>query len=95
MLGGSHSDCLCPNFRWFGKLDLLQPLGQFPGVGLLLSADERLQAGTQGPPLGQFDSRFQSLQHPLHGPALPLVEGDPRDFELVADLAGFGALGPH
>ncbi len=86
---------MCRRLRWFGKLDLLQALSQFPGVGLLVSPDEGLEARTQGLALGQLDPGFQSLKHPLHGPALPLVEGDPGDLELAADLAGFGAFGPH
>lgn len=86
---------MCRRLRRLGKLDLLQPLHDFGRAGRLLPLEQqRLQARAQGLALGQIDARLQRLEHALHRPALPLLEGDPGDVQFPADFAGFAPLGP-
>ena len=94
-LGGRHLRCFCRSLRGAGKLDLLQPLGYFPGGGRGLALEqERLQARAQGLPPSQIDPGLQCLEHALHRSLLPLSEGRPVDFQLPADFRGFAPLGP-
>ncbi len=84
--------------RWrAGKLVyLLQPAGQFAGRHRPLPVLEQgLQARTQGFAFGQVDPGLQRLQHALHRPLLPLVEGDPVDVELAADHRRLAPFRPH
>ena len=86
---------MCRLRRWFGKLDLLQALGDFASIERLLALEQRLEPRAEGLAAAEVDPGFERLEHSLNRPLLPLLEGDPGDFELAADLAGFGALRPH
>jgi len=92
---GSHLRGLCRRLRGLGKLDLLQPVHDFARVeGPLLFQEQGLQARAQGRSTGQVDPGLQCLEHSLHRPALPLLEGDPGDVHLSAHLRRFAPLGP-
>jgi hypothetical protein len=78
-----------------GFLELSQALGQpFGGGGPALFLQELLQARAQGSPLGQIGPGLQGLEHALHGPALPLLKGQPVDPHLAAHFHRLAALGP-
>ncbi len=73
-----HLGRLCQRLRWWGKLDLLQAFGQPLRLrGAFL--EQQLETGAQRFAPGQVDPGLQCLKHPLHGPALPVVEGHARD----------------
>jgi hypothetical protein len=74
---------------------LFQPAGEPNQIHrALLLLQQGLQARAQGFALGQVDPVLQGLEHAFHRPALPVVEGDPVDVELAADLHRFAAFGP-
>ena len=78
-----------------GKLDLLQSVGESPGVQHFLAiVQERLQSGTQCFALGQLDPRLQALKHSLHGPPLPVLKGHAVDLQLPAHFRRFASVGP-
>ena len=96
MLGGSHLRALCRRLRGLGKLDLFEPLRQLARVGQLLALEQQsLQARTQRLTFGQVDPGLQRLQHALHCPLLPLVEGHVVDLEFPADFRRSAPFGPH
>ena len=76
-------------------LDLFEPAGQTREVLLrLVVLEQGLQPGRQRLALAEVDPGLEGLEHALHGPALPVVEGDPGDAQLAADFRWFAALGP-
>ena len=94
---GIHLLRFCRNRLRAGKLvDLLQTTGE-PGraQGALALLEQGLEPRAQGFAPGQVDAVLQRLEHALHGPLLPVVEGDPVDVELTADLRRLAALRPH
>ena len=77
-------------------LDLFEPAGEPFGVLLgLVMLEQGLEPGRQRLALAQVDPRLQGLKHALHRPTLPIVEGDPGDAQLSADLGWFAPFGPH
>ncbi len=54
-----------------------------------------LQARTQRFALGKVHTVLQGLKHSLHGPLLPLVERDPVDVHLPADIRGLAPFRPY
>jgi len=94
---GIHLLRFCRNQRLVGKLVyLFQPAGQFAGRHRTLAVlKQRLQARTQGFALGQVDPAFQRLEHALHRPLLPLLEGDVIDVQLAARFRRLAPFRPH
>jgi len=93
--GGFH----LPHFGLLGfgrnLLDRFEAGIEFVEVGrALLFLQQGPQARAQGLALGQVDPALQGLEHPVQGPGLPMVEGDPVDLELAADFGWFAPVGP-
>jgi len=95
---GIHLLRFCRSQGWVGNLvvDLFQPAGKAGGRDRPLPVLEQgLQARAQGFALAQVDPALQRLEHALHRPLLPLVEGDPIDVQLAADFRWLAAFRPH
>ena len=60
----------------------------------MLFVKQFLQARAQRFAFAQVDPALQRLEHALHRPLLPLLEGDPVDLELPAHFRRFAFLGP-
>lgn len=76
-------------------LDLFEPAGEPREVLLaLVGLEQSLKSGAQRFAPGQVHPALQGLEHALHGPALPVVEGDPGDAQLAADFRWLAPFGP-
>ena len=72
---------------------MLQPLGQAWRLGRPL-LQEQLQPRAQDLSLDQVHPALQGLEHALHRPLLPLVEGHAVDVHLPAHFRGFATVRP-
>ena len=94
---GIHLLRYCRKRGWVGKLVyLFEPTGQLGRRNRALAfLEQDLQARAQGFALGQVDPILQGLEHSLHCPLLPLIEGHPVDVKLPADIRRLAAFRPH
>ena len=95
---GIHLAHFCRIGRRVGNLvllELLEPMRQAAQAVLTwLALEQLLQARTEGFAPGQIDSGFQGLEHALHRPVLPVVEGDPGHLQLPTHFRGTAPVGP-